>query len=51
MDPGWDPDLLAPEFMFFFFKLDKTAEETINNTKGQLTEWEKILVNDISHKG
>ena len=25
--------------------------ETINKTKGQLTEWEKIFANDISDKG
>ena len=28
-----------------------TAKETINKTKRQPTEWEKILVNDISDKG
>ena len=28
-----------------------TAKETINKTKGQLMEWEKILANDISDKG
>ena len=27
-----------------------TAKETINNTKKQPTEWEKILANDISDK-
>ena len=28
-----------------------TAKETVNKTKRQLTEWEKIFVNDISDKG
>ena len=28
-----------------------TAEETINKTKRQPTEWEKILANDILDKG
>ena len=28
-----------------------TAKETINKTKKQLTEWEKIFANDISDKG
>ena len=28
-----------------------TAKETINKTKRQLTEWEKIVANDISDKG
>ena len=28
-----------------------TAKETINKTKRQPTEWEKIFVNDISDKG
>ena len=28
-----------------------TAEETINKTKRQPTEWEKIFVNDLSDKG
>ena len=28
-----------------------TAKGTINKTKGQLTEWEKIFANDISDKG
>jgi len=28
-----------------------TAKETINKTKRQPTEWEKILANDISNKG
>ena len=28
-----------------------TAKETINKTKRQLTEWEKIFPNDISDKG
>ena len=28
-----------------------TAKETINNTKRQPTEWEKIFANDISDKG
>ena len=28
-----------------------TAKETINNTKEQPAEWEKIFVNDISNKG
>ena len=28
-----------------------TAKETINKTKTQLTEWEKIFANDISDKG
>ena len=28
-----------------------TAKETINKTKRQLTEWEKIFANDISDKG
>ena len=28
-----------------------TAKETINKTKRQLTEWEKIFANDILDKG
>ena len=28
-----------------------TAKETVNKTKRQLTEWEKIFTNDISDKG
>ena len=28
-----------------------TAEETVNETKRQHTEWEKIFANDISDKG
>ena len=28
-----------------------TSKETINKTKRQLTEWEKIFANDISDKG
>ena len=28
-----------------------TAKETINKTKRQLTEWEKIFANDVSNKG
>ena len=28
-----------------------TAKETVNKTQRQLTEWEKIFVNDISDKG
>ena len=28
-----------------------TAKESINKTKGQPTEWEKIFANDISDKG
>ena len=28
-----------------------TAKETINKTKGQLMEWEKIFANDILDKG
>ena len=27
-----------------------TAKETVNKTKRQLTEWEKIFANDISDK-
>ena len=32
-------------------KIFCTAKETINRTKRQLTEWEKIFANDISDKG
>ena len=28
-----------------------TAKETVNKTKRQLMEWEKIFANDISDKG
>ena len=28
-----------------------TAKETMNKTKGQPTEWEKIFANDIADKG
>ena len=28
-----------------------TAKETVNKTKRQPTEWEKIFANDILHKG
>ena len=27
-----------------------TAKETINKTKSQHTEWEKISANDVTHK-
>ena len=35
------------------FKLKSfcTVKETVNKTKGQLIEWEKIFANDISDKG
>ena len=33
-----------------FIKI-KTTKETINKTKRQLTEWEKIFANEISDKG
>ena len=29
----------------------RTAMETLNNTKGQPTEWEKILANESTDKG
>ena len=32
-------------------KIFCTVEETINKMKQQPTEWEKIVANDISHKG
>ena len=32
-------------------KAELPAQETINKTKRQLTEWEKIFTNDISDKG
>ena len=28
-----------------------TAKETKKKTKGQLTEWEKVVSNDATHKG
>ena len=28
-----------------------TAKETINKTKRQITEWEKIFANDVVNKG
>ena len=28
-----------------------TAKETVNTTKRQPTEWEKIFANDLSYKG
>ena len=28
-----------------------TAKETVNKTKRQLTEWEKIFANDMTDKG
>ena len=31
--------------------LKSTAKETVNKTKRQPTEWEKIFANDISDKG
>ena len=33
------------------FKSFCTAKETLNNTKRQLTEWEKIVSNDATDKG
>jgi len=32
-------------------KIFCTAKETINKIKKQSIEWEKILANDVSHKG
>ena len=32
-------------------KIFCTAEETINKTKRQPTEWEKIFANDVTNKG
>ena len=32
-------------------KLFCTAKETINKMKRQTVEWEKIFVNDVTHKG
>ena len=29
----------------------RTAKETINKTKRQSTEWEKIFANDVTDKG
>ena len=36
---------------FIEIKTFLTAKETINKTKSQPTEWEKIFANDISNKG
>ena len=36
---------------FIKFKISCTAKETVNKTKRQLTEWEKIFTNDLSNKG
>ena len=36
---------------FIKMKSFYTAKETVNKTKRQLTEWEKIFANDISDKG
>ena len=39
----WDCDIRKPNLC--------AAKETINKTKRQLTEWEKIFANDISDEG
>ena len=36
---------------FIKVKSFSTGKETINKTKRQLTEWEKIFANDILDKG
>ena len=35
---------------FIKIKSFRTAKETVNKTKRQPTEWEKIFANDISNK-
>jgi len=49
----WNCDASSFAFLFqnCFGKNFYTMKETINRTKRQPTEWEKIFANDISDKG
>ena len=44
-------EIKAKIYKWELIKLTSTAKETINKMKRQPTEWNKILTNDVLHKG
>ena len=44
-------EIKAKIYKWDLIKLTSTAKETINKMKRQPTEWNKILTNDVLHKG